>query len=107
MASNQYLEEKLRLMQLDQKPFANCYPEQNPLDVFKTHVANAVAGIFPVDAAKVFGLLQRTKALEHGDLTLPVPALGVKGDKAELAAKLVEKACPTTHSQYRLTLTVS
>jgi arginyl-tRNA synthetase len=100
MASTPYLEEKLRLMKLDQKPFANCYPEQNPLDVFKTHVAHAVAGILPVDAAKVFGLLQRTKALEHGDLTLPVPALGVKGDKAELAAKLVEKVCPAPHCRH-------
>ena len=60
---------------------ANCYPEQNPLDVFRTHIAHAVAGILPVDAAKVFGLLQRTKTLDHGDLTLPIPALGIKGDK--------------------------
>lgn len=98
MASNQYLEEKLRLLKLDQTPFPNCYPENNPLDVFKSHVANAVAGIVPVDAAKVYGLLQRTKALEHGDLTLPVPALGLKGDKAELAAKLVEQVRPPQRS---------
>lgn len=97
MASNQYLDTKLGLLRLGQVPFANCYPESNPLDVFKTHIANAVAEIVPVDAAKVYGLLQRTKALEHGDLTLPVPALGIKGEKPPaVAAKLVEKACPPT-----------
>jgi hypothetical protein len=97
MASNQYLEAKLGLLRLDQVPFANCYPEFNPLDVFKSHVANAVAGILPVDAAKVYGLLQRTKTLEHGDLTLPIPALGIKGEKPpEVAAKLVEKVCHPT-----------
>lgn len=100
MASPREIEEKLRLLQLKQTRFASCYPQFNPLDAFRTHIANTVADILDVDAATAYSALQRTKTLEKGDLTLAIPALKVKGSKPEdLVTKLVEQVRkPTVHS---------
>jgi arginyl-tRNA synthetase len=74
------------------KKYPNCYPEINPVDVYRAHLTEILTGVTGVDAAIIYPALQWTQTLEKGDLVLPVPALRVKGKKLpELAAEWVEK----------------
>ena len=74
------------------KKYPNCYPEINPVDVYRAHLTEILTEVTGVDAAIIYPALQWTQTLEKGDLVLPVPALRVKGKKPpELAAEWVEK----------------
>jgi len=65
------------------------YPELNPLDVYRAHIAEELAPLAGVEAKIVLAAIQRTVTPEQGDLVVPVPALRIKGVKpAELAVKL-------------------
>lgn len=76
------------------KKYPNCYPEINPVDVYRAHLTEILTEVTGVDAAIIYPSLQWTQTLEKGDLVLPVPALRVKGKKPpELAAEWVEKVC--------------
>jgi arginyl-tRNA synthetase len=72
--------------------YPNCYPEVNPVDIYRAHLTSILTDVTGVDAAVVYPALQWTQTLEKGDLVLPIPALRVKGKKPlELAAEWVAK----------------
>jgi len=70
----------------------NTYPELNPVDIYRSHITELLSPISGVDPKIVYSALQWTNTLDMGDLTLPVPALRIKGKKPDvLAAELGEK----------------
>lgn len=72
--------------------YPNCYPEVNPVDVYRAHLTSILIEVTGVDAAIIYPALAWTQTLEKGDLVLPVPALRVKGKKpVELAEEWAEK----------------
>ncbi|RYP40386.1 hypothetical protein DL767_001741 [Monosporascus sp. MG133] len=75
-------EQLAQLPPLDKYP--NCYPEINPL----TTILHQITG---VDTKIIYGALQWTQALAHGDMMLPIPALRVKGKPQELGEQWLEK----------------
>ncbi|KAI1134619.1 arginyl-tRNA synthetase [Hypoxylon sp. FL0543] len=60
------------------------YPEINPLDLYRIHVSEVLAPITGVAAEKIQPVIQWTNALDKGDFTLPVPALRIKNQKADV-----------------------
>jgi len=67
----------------------SAHPDQNPLDIFRTHIAERLAPLAGVDPEIVFGGLDRSVKPETGDFILAVPRLRIKGVKPdELAKKL-------------------
>ncbi|KUJ19230.1 putative Arginyl-tRNA synthetase, cytoplasmic [Mollisia scopiformis] len=88
------LSDKLKSLSLAEPlpKYPNCYPEVNPVDVYRAHLTSILTEVTGVDASVVYPALQWTQTLEKGDLVLPVPALRVKGKKPpELAAEWVAK----------------
>lgn len=88
------LSDTLKLLSLTEPlpKYPNCFPEVNPVDIYRAHLTSILTGVTGVDASIIYPALQWTQTLEKGDLVLPVPALRVKGKKpAELAAEWVEK----------------
>lgn len=72
--------------------FANTFPTHNAVDVYRAHIATILAPLAGVAPEVVYPALQWTTTLEKGDLTLPVPALRMKGKKPdEVAASLEEQ----------------
>lgn len=72
--------------------YPNCYPEANPIDIYRAHLTSILTELTGVDASIVYPALQWTQTLEKGDLVVPVPALRIKGKKpAELAEEWAEK----------------
>ena len=72
--------------------YPNCYPEVNPVDIYRAHLTSILTEVTGVDSAIIYPSLQWTQTLDKGDLVLPIPALRVKGKKPpELAAEWVEK----------------
>jgi arginyl-tRNA synthetase len=70
----------------------NTYPALNPVDIYRSHITELLASVSGIDPKIIYPALQWTQTLDKGDLTLPVPALRVKGKKpAELAVELGEK----------------
>jgi arginyl-tRNA synthetase len=74
------------------KPFPNCHPEVNPVDIYRAHITELLTDVTGVEASIIYPALQWTLTLEKGDLVLPVPALRVKGKKpVDLAIEWAEK----------------
>lgn len=74
------------------QPYANCFPEVNPVDVYRAHITGLLHEITGVDTAIIYPSLSWTQTLDKGDLVLAVPALRVKGKKpVELANEWAEK----------------
>lgn len=74
--------------------FPNCYPETNPIHVYRLHVTSILEKITGVDPAIIYPAVQWTSGLDKGDLVMAVPALRVKGKKPdELAKEWAEKVC--------------
>lgn len=71
--------------------FPNCYPDVNPVDIYRAHLTTLLTQVTGVEASIVYPALQWTQTLDMGDLVLPVAALRVKGKKkpAELAEEWV------------------
>jgi arginyl-tRNA synthetase len=68
------------------------YPDLNTLDVYRAHITEILAPLAGVDPKIVLPAIQRTQALDQGDVVVPVPALRIKGSKpVELAKQLAEK----------------
>ncbi|OWO99033.1 hypothetical protein B2J93_6610 [Marssonina coronariae] len=95
------LSEQLKSLDLETPlpKYPNCYPEVNPVDIYRAHLTSILTGVTGVDAAIIYPALQWTQTLEKGDLVLPVPALRVKGKKPqELAEEWVAKVIPVRQS---------
>lgn len=83
--------------------YPNCYPEDNPVDIYRAHLTSILTEVTGVDASIVYPALQWTQTLEKGDLVLPIPALRVKGKKPpELAAEWVEKVPEITQAASKI-----
>lgn len=86
MGSSQALKEALETLNL-QTPapnphkFPDFYPEFNPLDIYRAHLANTLSDVTGVAAGNIYPCLQWTQSLAKGDMVLPVPALRVKAGK--------------------------
>ncbi|KAL5322511.1 hypothetical protein ACEPPN_010484 [Leptodophora sp. 'Broadleaf-Isolate-01'] len=88
------LSDKLKSLELETPlpKYPNCYPEVNPVDIYRAHITSILEDVTGVDTSIIYPALQWTQTLDKGDLVLPVPALRVKDKKpAELAAEWVEK----------------
>ncbi|KAE8447908.1 hypothetical protein EG329_009980 [Mollisiaceae sp. DMI_Dod_QoI] len=88
------LSEKLKSLSLAEPlpKYPNCFPEVNPVDIYRSHLTSILTEVTGVEASIIYPALQWTQTLEKGDLVLPVPALRVKGKKPpELAAEWVKK----------------
>ena len=57
----------------------SAYPDQNPLDIFRSHIAERLAPLAGVDVETVFSGLDRSTKPETGDFVLAVPRLRIKG----------------------------
>ncbi|KAK2804337.1 hypothetical protein FQN50_006628 [Emmonsiellopsis sp. PD_5] len=72
--------------------YPNCYPEVNPVDRYRAHIAELVGEALGIDPQTVYPRIQWTNSLDKGDLVLPVPALQIKGKKPqEVIAQILEK----------------
>lgn len=77
-----------RFANLGRHTLQDCYPEFNPVDIYRAHLATTLSDICGINEAVLFPAIKWTQTLDKGDLILPVPALRVKGEKpAELAMK--------------------
>jgi len=92
--ASQTLAEKLKSLGLEEDlpKFPKCYPEVNPVDIYRAHLTSILTEVTGVDTSIIYPALQWTNTLDKGDMVLPVPALRVKGKKPnELALEWVEK----------------
>ncbi|ROW13021.1 hypothetical protein VPNG_05905 [Cytospora leucostoma] len=72
--------------------FPACYPETNPIDVYRAHLTNVLEEITGVDPKIIYNAIQWTSGLDKGDLIIAAPALRVKGKKPdELVKEWLEK----------------
>lgn len=82
---------ELSLDQIRDK-FPTCYPETNPVDVYRLHLTNVLEKITGVDPKIIYPAIQWTQGLDKGDVVVATPALRVKGKKPnELAEEWGEK----------------
>jgi arginyl-tRNA synthetase len=61
----------------------SAYPDQNPLDIFRIHIAERLAPLAGVEPEAVFAGLDRATKPETGDFVLAVPRLRIKGAKPQ------------------------
>ncbi|KAK5991586.1 Arginyl-tRNA synthetase [Cladobotryum mycophilum] len=82
--------EKLSVSKLES--FPGCYPEINPVDIYRSHIASILQDVTGVEPTIIYNALQWTTGLDKGDLILAIPALRIKGKKpAELSAEWIDK----------------
>lgn len=74
---------------LDKYP--NCFPDINPVDIYRSHITSILHKITEVDTKVIYGALQWTLSLDKGDLVLAIPALRVKGKPEDLGKQWLEK----------------
>jgi arginyl-tRNA synthetase len=89
----------LGVTNLPQIPSAR--PQDNPLDIFRSHIAERLAQLAPsgsnVTAEAVFSGLDRSTKPETGDFVLAIPRLRIKQPKPqELGAEWQSKVPPYT-----------
>ncbi|KAJ5123709.1 hypothetical protein N7448_009806 [Penicillium atrosanguineum] len=84
--------EALTLQSTTQKSeFPGCFPSLNPMDIYREHIATELSKATDIDAQKIYSRLAWTKTLDQGDLSLPVPSLGIKKNPQELCQELASK----------------
>ncbi|KAK8048126.1 Arginine--tRNA ligase [Apiospora phragmitis] len=74
---------------LDKYP--NCFPDINPVDIYRSHITSILSKITGVDSKIVYPALQWTSTLDKGDIVLPIPALRVKGKPDALGSEWLSK----------------
>ncbi|KAK8139483.1 hypothetical protein PG984_002863 [Apiospora sp. TS-2023a] len=74
---------------LDKYP--NCFPDINPVDIYRSHITSILSKITGVDAKIVYPALSWTSTLDKGDIVLPIPALRVKGKPDALGNEWLSK----------------
>jgi hypothetical protein len=73
----------------------SAHPDQNPLDIFRSHIAERLAPLAGVSQETVFNSLDRSNKPETGDLVLAIPRLRLKGAKpTELGEKWQSQVRP-------------
>jgi arginyl-tRNA synthetase len=83
----------LKTVGISEVPTApNTYPDLNPFDVYRSHIAHLISTYIDADRSVIQGALQWTNSLDKGDLAMAAPALRIKGKKPDaLAQEIVEK----------------
>ncbi|KAL7956336.1 arginyl-tRNA synthetase [Trichoderma compactum] len=66
--------------------YPQAHPEINPLDLYRAHLCNVLAGISGVDTQIIYPAVNWTTGLDKGDFVLAVPALRIKGEKPDALA---------------------
>ncbi|KAF2199007.1 Nucleotidylyl transferase, partial [Delitschia confertaspora ATCC 74209] len=61
--------------------FPACYPQVNPVDGYRIHIAQTLSEITGLDATNIYLFVQRSTTLDKGNWLLPVPALKIEGEK--------------------------
>jgi arginyl-tRNA synthetase len=61
----------------------SAHPDQNPLDIFRTDIAERLAPLAGVTLEAVFSGLDRSTKPETGDFVLAIPRLRIKGAKPQ------------------------
>lgn len=79
---------------LDKYP--NCFPDINPVDIYRSHITSILTKITGVDSKIVYPALQWTATLDKGDIVLPIPALRIKGKPDALGSEWVSKVSHPT-----------
>lgn len=74
--------------------FPNCYPETNPVDVYRAHLTNVLEKVTGVDQKIIYPAIQWTQGLDKGDLIVAAPALRVRGKKPDELVKEWEEKFP-------------
>lgn len=67
--------------------YPNCYPQTNPLDIYRAHLTNILYDITGVERKIIYSAIQWTNGLDKGDMIIAAPALRVKGRKPDELAK--------------------
>ncbi|KAI0128276.1 arginyl-tRNA synthetase [Xylariales sp. AK1849] len=71
--------------------YPNCFPDINPVDIYRSHITTILHGITKVDPKIIYPALQWTATLDKGDLVLAIPALRVKGKPDALGKEWLDK----------------
>ncbi|KAF3936348.1 hypothetical protein ABW19_dt0210535 [Dactylella cylindrospora] len=71
--------------------FENASVTTNPIDIFRSYVAEEMSKITGVNRDLVYPALEWTQDMKKGDLIMAVPRLRVKGDPKALAVTWAEK----------------
>lgn len=66
--------------------YPQAHPEINPLDLYRAHLSNVLAGISGVDTSIIYPAINWTTGLDKGDFVLAVPALRIKSEKPDALA---------------------
>lgn len=66
--------------------FPNIFPRENLLDLWRAHISNVLGDISGVSKDIIYRAISWTSLLDKGDFTIAVPALRVKGAKADVLA---------------------
>ncbi|MCJ1347432.1 hypothetical protein MMC31_005657 [Peltigera leucophlebia] len=77
----------LQTLALEAQKFPSCYPDYNPTDAHRAHIATRLSQLTKIDALIIYPTLQWAQTLDNGDLILAVPALRVKGRQPEELAE--------------------
>lgn len=82
------LTESLAQLGVDGLPsIPSAHPDQNPLDLFRTHIAGRLAPLAGVGEEVVFAGLDRATKPDSGDFILAIPRLRIKGAKPDELGK--------------------
>jgi len=73
--------------------FKAANPVINPIDVFRSYIAEELSKITGVERDRVYESIEWTQDFKKGDLILAVPRLRIKGNPTELGKEWVEKVC--------------
>lgn len=89
-AAETVLDKAMERLGLSPSPcLPNTYPRFNALDIYRSHLAQLLGPITGVDPSAILPFLHWTQTLDKGDLTLPVPALKIKGRKPDETVKSI------------------
>ncbi|EFY89412.1 arginyl-tRNA synthetase [Metarhizium acridum CQMa 102] len=78
--------EGLTLDGLAQK-YPTAHPEINPLDLYRAHLSDVLSKISGVETSIIYPAVMWTQSLDKGDFVVAVPALRIKGKKADVLAQ--------------------
>ena len=72
--------------------FANTHILHNPIDIYRSHLAELLTPLIDADRQLIYNSIQWSNNLAHGDLFLVIPKLRLKGVKpAEFALAVSQK----------------
>ena len=78
------------------------HPHINPVDIYRAHLVEKLAPLTGAQPEHILQAISWTQTLDHGDLSLPVPALRLKGKKPdELAKDIADRVRPQARRQLK------